>query len=237
VHAAAASLPGPLGSYVAAHATALASDAPVGTALIGCVASIVSALPAYAIGYSAGGDPLPALERLAGITIRDEPATVAPDEIADPEFEVRVRSAASLRLYVSRGASARRFSVSVRAAYGQRCAFCGAVFGGIDDVRSGVDAAHILAWSAYDLDRVDNGLALCKLHHWAFDAGLMLPNYDAGTYSVSMTPLSDRIDSESRAKLGPPEFQIPDEWLPADLGSRPSPAVLQRLHQDLAASA
>jgi putative restriction endonuclease len=41
------------------------------------------------------------------------------------------------------------------------------------DGRSVVDAAHIIPFSeSYD-DGIGNGLALCKLHHWAFDAGLL----------------------------------------------------------------
>jgi hypothetical protein len=41
------------------------------------------------------------------------------------------------------------------------------------DGRSAVDAAHIIPFSeSYD-DGIGNGLALCKLHHWAFDAGLL----------------------------------------------------------------
>ena len=41
------------------------------------------------------------------------------------------------------------------------------------DGRSAVDAAHIIPYSeSYD-DGIGNGVALCKLHHWAFDAGLL----------------------------------------------------------------
>lgn len=41
------------------------------------------------------------------------------------------------------------------------------------DGRSAVDAAHIIPFSeSYD-DGIGNGLALCKLHHWAFDVGLI----------------------------------------------------------------
>jgi putative restriction endonuclease len=38
---------------------------------------------------------------------------------------------------------------------------------------SAVDAAHIIPFSESHDDGIGNGLALCKLHHWAFDAGLI----------------------------------------------------------------
>jgi putative restriction endonuclease len=44
------------------------------------------------------------------------------------------------------------------------------------DGRSVVDAAHIIPFSeSYD-DGIGNGLALCKLHHWAFYTGLLGPD-------------------------------------------------------------
>lgn len=39
--------------------------------------------------------------------------------------------------------------------------------------RSAVDAAHIIPYSESSDDGIGNGLALCKLHHWALDAGLV----------------------------------------------------------------
>lgn len=41
------------------------------------------------------------------------------------------------------------------------------------DGASAVDAAHIIPFSKSHDDGIGNGLALCKLHHWAFDNGLM----------------------------------------------------------------
>jgi putative restriction endonuclease len=60
----------------------------------------------------------------------------------------------------------RKFSRAVLQAYEERCAIC--------RLRHLLDAAHIVA----DVDklgeaRVPNGLALCKLHHAAFDAHLL----------------------------------------------------------------
>jgi putative restriction endonuclease len=36
-----------------------------------------------------------------------------------------------------------------------------------------VDAAHIIPWSRSKNDDIRNGMALCKLCHWAFDEGMM----------------------------------------------------------------
>jgi putative restriction endonuclease len=36
-----------------------------------------------------------------------------------------------------------------------------------------VDAAHIVPWSVSNKDDIRNGMALCKLCHWAFDEGMM----------------------------------------------------------------
>jgi putative restriction endonuclease len=41
------------------------------------------------------------------------------------------------------------------------------------DGASAVDAAHIIPFSMSHDDGVGNGLALCKIHHWAFDNGLV----------------------------------------------------------------
>lgn len=41
------------------------------------------------------------------------------------------------------------------------------------DGASAVDAAHIVPFSESHDDSIGNGLALCKLHHWAFDEGLL----------------------------------------------------------------
>lgn len=55
----------------------------------------------------------------------------------------------------------------VTSAYGYRCAFCGLqVFNNQENI---VDGAHIKPFSQFYDDRINNGLSLCKNHHWAFD--------------------------------------------------------------------
>lgn len=62
------------------------------------------------------------------------------------------------------------FSELVRQAYGETCAICGSS----RETPNGypeVEAAHIYPKQEGGADDVRNGIALCKLHHWAFDTG------------------------------------------------------------------
>ena len=54
------------------------------------------------------------------------------------------------------------------------------------DGESATEAAHIIPFRISQNDDVRNGVSLCKLHHWAFDKGLIsLSN----TYKVIVSPL------------------------------------------------
>ncbi|WP_088102990.1 phosphorothioated DNA-binding restriction endonuclease [Halalkalibacter urbisdiaboli] len=66
----------------------------------------------------------------------------------------------------------RNFVDKVLANYRHKCAICG--FSSLfNQVPFGLDAAHI-QWHAYGgPDNLGNGLALCKLHHWALDRGVV----------------------------------------------------------------
>jgi len=69
-----------------------------------------------------------------------------------------------------RRARSSAFTESVRGAYDERCAVCGSQRvspAGNPEV----EAAHIYPVSMNGRDHVQNGIALCKLHHWAFDSG------------------------------------------------------------------
>lgn len=68
---------------------------------------------------------------------------------------------------VVRDAAFRRVIVSI---YEYRCAFCGLqVIDGLG--QNIVDGAHIKPFSQFYDDRIDNGISLCKNHHWGFDRG------------------------------------------------------------------
>jgi len=57
-------------------------------------------------------------------------------------------------------------------AYDHRCALCGVRII-TPEQHTVVDAAHIVPWSRSQNDDIRNGMALCKLCHWAFDEGMM----------------------------------------------------------------
>jgi len=60
----------------------------------------------------------------------------------------------------------------VVAAYDHRCTLCGLRII-TPEGHTAVDAAHIVPWSKSQNDDVRNGMALCKLCHWAFDRGMV----------------------------------------------------------------
>jgi len=64
------------------------------------------------------------------------------------------------------------FRRAVVTTYDHRCALCGVRIV-TSEGHTVVDAAHIVPWSVNRNDDIRNGLALCKLCHWAFDEGMM----------------------------------------------------------------
>lgn len=79
-----------------------------------------------------------------------------------------------LEEYVSYKARRRdsNFRLAVLDAYREQCAFCG-FDSRLRDSAIGIDAAHIMMHAQGGKDTVDNGLALCVLHHRLFDRGAM----------------------------------------------------------------
>ena len=77
-------------------------------------------------------------------------------------------------------------------AYEHRCAFCGIRMQTADG-RTVVDAAHIKPWSISHSDDPRNGLALCRLCHWAFDAGLLGVSERYSLLTASQLSLSPNL--------------------------------------------
>lgn len=65
----------------------------------------------------------------------------------------------------------RGFRQAILEAYGFSCAICGLRICSPNALQWEVEAAHIVPHSANGKDDILNGLALCRLHHWAFDVG------------------------------------------------------------------
>lgn len=82
-------------------------------------------------------------------------ATYNAEEVKDEE-QTFVRSGAFRRIVVG--------------LYDHRCALCRLRIISLEN-QNIVDGAHIKPFSEFRDDHFDNGLALCKNHHWAFDRG------------------------------------------------------------------
>jgi hypothetical protein len=65
----------------------------------------------------------------------------------------------------------RGFRQAVVEAYNYKCAVCGMKICSPDAMQWEIEAAHIVPHSAKGKDDILNGIALCRLHHWAFDVG------------------------------------------------------------------
>lgn len=116
---------------------------------------------------------------LESLQISPEPPVEV--EAVDPdEIEIRKRTVKEWKRWANaRGSASARFRQEVRRAYNSTCVICGIYLPSTRYNITGVDAAHILPWAEYDLDRVSNGLCLCRLHHWLSTRGSWL--YAAAT--------------------------------------------------------
>jgi hypothetical protein len=187
------------------------------------------------VSYTHTTDVLPALLTAIGVTVEQEP--IAIDQIEPDNIEVRRREIKKWHQYASRGPEGVRFRRKVQEAYRFRCIMCGSRFPSTSFNRNpGVDAAHILPWAEYDLDEVRNGIALCKLHHWAFDEGILIISFHEGKYYVNISEEAEQI-------LFPPLFsldvlrqatgEIPQDRLPSKESDWPSPQLLERYYSVL----
>lgn len=113
------------------------------------------------------------------------PLTIAPDVLVavglDPDLVFSSPTAAATILAMrKRDANWRR---QIAAAWDRSCAFCG-YDGSLGGAPVGIEAAHI-RWFNFDgPDDLDNGLALCSLHHKLLDRGA-IGLLDPGTVVVS----------------------------------------------------
>lgn len=187
-------------------------------------------------GVSATTDVLPTLLQVLQLPPILQPPPI--DAIPPDEIEIRRRDIKEWRRWAScRGASSVRFRKSVRAAYRSTCIACGLKLPQLGaGANPGVDAAHILGWAEYDLDHVTNGLCFCKLHHWAFDDGLLEVAFADGTYSIvvpaeALARVAQHDPSFSIGSLQACEGPIPVERLPSNRREWPNPEYLRRLKE------
>jgi len=114
-----------------------------------------------------------------------------------------------------------RFRPLVLQAYGSRCAICGTAL-------KLVDAAHIVPVSdPRGDDDVTNGLALCRLHHAAYDTGLIGVRSD---YKIVLNSAAAKRLQQVRLDGGLREFRnaLPEIIrLPTVAEVRPAPSKLR----------
>ncbi|RJQ56511.1 MAG: hypothetical protein C4526_01690 [Nitrospiraceae bacterium] len=77
------------------------------------------------------------------------------------------------------------FRHAIMSLYNYTCSICKTRILTLEGA-SVVDAAHIIPFSVSYNDDVRNGFALCKLHHWTFDEGLISVDEN---YSILVSPL------------------------------------------------
>jgi putative restriction endonuclease len=91
-----------------------------------------------------------------------------------------------------------KFKPAVLRAYRHRCAVCGCAL-------KLVDAAHIVPVShPRSTDSVNNGIALCRLHHGAYDNGLL--GFQSN-YNIVLNPLAEQRLSQLNLSVGLDEFR------------------------------
>jgi putative restriction endonuclease len=115
------------------------------------------------------------------------------------------------------------FSRRIKEQYDYTCAICG-TRRLTPDENPEVEAAHIVPRAEGGPDDLRNGLALCKLHHWAFDCGWIAIDDDLGVVVNSRTEVQtpDVVENVRGQTLSEP----------TDFGHRPHQTYLQA-HREL----
>lgn len=143
------------------------------------------------------------VDRLKGrFTLKEAPATET--------YQTESRSVAFRRVVVE--------------AYRHTCAFC-RVRVMTPDGRTAVAAAHIVPWSHSHNDDPRNGIALCGLHHWLFDRGMVGV---AADHHIAVSPVVRSDDNAAEAIVALDQQPM---HLPADQILWPARSAL-RWHMD-----
>jgi len=174
------------------------------------------------------------------------PASATAPQIAHEQFgleddvspqEARVQRVKQWRQQAERGSAGRRFGRRVSSAYDYRCLFSGQRLPRLDVTDSpGVDSAHILPWSSYDLNSVRNGVCLNKECHWAFDQGILRLAFDDTSNAYVLSVPDSVRGAAARAGFDIEYFQsmagaIPRARLPGNTALWPAPAYLDELNR------
>lgn len=105
------------------------------------------------------------------------------EQVSEQPFSYETEEKANSEEHPVRNAAFRREIMRI---YDYTCAICRLRIVTLDG-ESATDAAHIIPFNVSPhRDDVRNGISLCKLHHWAFDKGLISLSK---TYKVIVSPL------------------------------------------------
>ncbi|XGI84762.1 HNH endonuclease (plasmid) [Halorutilales archaeon Cl-col2-1] len=99
------------------------------------------------------------------------------------------------------------FSELVKEAYNETCAVCGSNRESPDG-NPEVEAAHIYPKRKNGSDVIQNGIALCRLHHWAFDVGWFVITDD---YEIVVRDEPERNGYNEFKKLEGKKINLPDD--------------------------
>ncbi|MEZ4793891.1 MAG: HNH endonuclease [Bacteroidia bacterium] len=100
-----------------------------------------------------------------------EEVTDNPDEVNDAEIAAVTIERQTAVVSVKKKIRDNSFKSRILTSYSNRCAFCGVQL-------KLIDAAHIVPVQHDGTDETSNGIALCALHHRAFDRNLVTFNGD-----------------------------------------------------------
>lgn len=116
------------------------------------------------------------------------------------------------------------FRIKVRDNYKHRCAICRAKVR-TPNGKSLVEGAHIIPWSKSKNDDPRNGLALCKTHHWMYDAYLLTVQPD---YRIKLSSWLKKNGDNIDQTLARDHTEI---HLPTDQRFRPSELALEEHYE------
>ncbi|MGB3511838.1 MAG: HNH endonuclease [Microcoleaceae cyanobacterium] len=125
------------------------------------------------------------------------------------EYQRQKQPKSYLRKSVTRDAFFRKAVVQT---YKYKCAFCG-IKVTMSIHQNIVDGAHIKPFAKFYDNRIDNGISLCKNHHWAFDRGLFAIGDD---YKIIV---SKNFQAESPNSKPIRDFNGNQLWLPREKDS------------------
>ncbi|HUZ25349.1 MAG TPA: HNH endonuclease, partial [Streptosporangiaceae bacterium] len=120
-------------------------------------------------------DPSLVFQAARDLVLGNFPETLVPDVLEAVGLDPDAVLGAGDAISGAHGAGRRRdprWRSAVLQAWDRQCAFCG-YDGQLAGASAGIDAAHV-RWFSFDgPDDLDNGLALCVLHHKLFDLGVL----------------------------------------------------------------